>query len=168
MQKTTLQNLDRLHELLAYDKVSGVFTWKVGRPKSSKGAIAGSTDKFGYVSIRIDGVLQKAHRLAWFMHYGKLPDKHIDHINGNKSDNRIENLRQADDFLNGQNQRRPHKDGCSGFLGVTFDKSKKLKPWKAQIYVNNKVTHIGNFENSEDAHTAYVAVKRLMHPGCTI
>jgi len=168
MAKNIVANPQRIAELLDYEPSTGFLRWKIGRPKSSVGSLAGHTTAKGYRLIGIDGKLHKAHRICWLLYYGKNPDKHIDHINGDTSDNRICNLREADDKLNGQNQRKPHKDSVSGFLGVTKDTKPRKKPWKAQIFVNKKQKYLGNFFTPEEAHAAYVEAKKMLHEGCTI
>ena len=82
----------RLKELLDYLPDTGEFVWKISHPRAGKGRIAGAKDYHGYVVIRLDTVLYKAHRLAWLYVKGEWPEKGLDHINQNKSDNRIENL----------------------------------------------------------------------------
>lgn len=100
---------ERLKELLTYDSMSGVFTWK---SKSSRyanrtiiGNIAGTTGKVsGYIIIQIDNQLFQAHRLAWFYHYGVWPSEVINHKNQIKTDNRIENLEDVSHRTNTENQ----------------------------------------------------------------
>ena len=109
------------------------------------------------------------HRLAWLLFYGRWPNGHIDHINGDPSDNRISNLREASHAVNMQNQRRPHKNSRSQLLGASLDTSRtRPNPWRAQITVNGKTKRIGWFKTAEEAHAAYIAVKRMLHEGCTI
>ena len=97
---------------------------------------------------------------------GRWPQKSIDHINGDGSDNRWANLRDVDQKTNAQNLREAHADNKAGLLGV--HKGRKYARWKAAIYVDGKTKKLGLFESAEAAHAAYVEAKRLLHAGCTI
>ena len=164
------KNLDveRLRSLLSYDEETGAFAWRNspnGMVKS--GATAGGVTNNGYLRIKIDRVLVMAHRLAWLYVNGKMPTGQIDHINCNKLDNRIANLREATPRMNTENQRvgRRRKNGGS-LLGASW--AAPSKKWRATICHNGKIKHIGLFETEREAHKAYVDVKRKLHTGCTI
>lgn len=88
------------------------------------------------------------------MHYGNWP-QHIDHINGDRLDNRIENLREVDRAENMKNMRMP-ADNTSGFVGVT----RHYEKWKAQITVNGKHIYLGRFDHKKDAIAARIAANR--------
>ena len=153
---------ERLKELLHYDPDTGIFTNLTQRAKRvKKGAVAGWNDN-GYVRIEILGKTYRAHRLGWLYMYGAFPKKGIDHINGNKFDNRIVNLREASDLQNGQNQHNPTKRNTSGYLGVSW--SKRENKFVAQIRVNGKGRQIGFFNTAEEAHEAYLKAKKQDHP----
>jgi hypothetical protein len=162
MAKTDL-TAQRLRELLHYDPETGVFTWKVANGTRAKvGAIAGSLSK-GYILVRVDALNRRAHRLAWFYVNGEWPTDEIDHINGDKSDNRICNLRCVSRSVNLQNQRQPRSDNARGlYLGVGWDKARQK--WRAQIK-DGKNTFLGRFNSQEEASEAYLAAKRRLHPG---
>lgn len=151
----------RLLEVLNYEPSTGVFTWRLGR---NAGCVAGYTQSCGYLQIRIDGKAYYAHRLAWLAATGDLPKDRVDHIDGNRKNNRIENLRVVDQSTNLENQRQARADGSSGFLGV----SKKRGRWRAAIKVKGKTMHIGTFDSPSEAQAAYIDFKRRMHVGCTI
>ena len=123
--------LRKLKEFLTYIPDTGLFIWNVSRGKAKKGNIAGVMCKDrGYIRIQVDGILYHGHRLAWYFIHGSIPQGEIDHINGVKTDNRIENLRPVDRAINNQNKAI----GCnntSGCVGVTWDK--KSKKWKAWL-----------------------------------
>jgi hypothetical protein len=159
---------ERLRELFQYNEETGVFTRKVtvAPPKAMAGMIAGSLGNQGYLLIMVDRRTHMAHRLAWLYVHGVFPKGDIDHINGVRSDNRIANLRDASRSLNIQNSHGPRPTNKSGFLGVCW--SKKEAKWVAQITLNYKNTRIGSFDSPEEAHAAYLLVKRQVHLGCTI
>lgn len=153
----------RLRELLDYDPETGVFTWiKKPRRSTRVGSRAGSLGAFdGYRLIRIDHELYRGHRLAWFWVHGVWPSSQIDHINGIRDDNRIANLREADNAQNKQNQVRARSDSRSGYLGVT---THKPGVFRAKIQIAGKVHYLGLFDTPEAAHAAYLEAKRRLHP----
>jgi hypothetical protein len=154
-------NQSYLKECLDYDQFTGNFVWK-DRPKNhflSEKAYkifkrlyahkpCGTKAKDGYMSITIDGKVYKAHRLAWLYQMGEFPIQWLDHINRNRSDNRICNLRLATPTLNAQNANMRY-DNKSGVVGVS--KHKLTGKWVAQISVSGKVKHLGLFTNINDA-----------------
>lgn len=131
--------------------------WKVGTP-------IGHTTKSGYCLASVDYTTYKLHRLIWLWHYGKFPENHLDHIDGNPSNNKIENLREATDAQNIQNQRRPRANNKLGFQGVYKVKNR----YRAVVTTNGKGKHIGYFSTPEEAHKAYVLAKRKVHEFSTI
>ena len=152
----------RLRELLEYDPQTGVFTWLADRGRMAKaGDVAGSLHHHGYVVIRIDGAIHRAHRLAWLYMHGFLPVNEIDHRNGIRSDNRSENLREATKAQNMGNQLNSHARSKSKILGVRFHK--RDGKWTSEISTNKKRHYLGLFETAELAEAAYLAAKRAMH-----
>ena len=162
-QETITQEL--LHELFAL-REDGELVWKVSTSNRVKiGDIAGSTsNSTGYRRIIVNRKQYRAHRLIWFMVHGKFPVNMIDHINGNKLDNRISNLREATHQENMQNKTKARSDNKSGFLGVHLHRKKFL----ARIHVNNRRKILGSFDTPEEAHEAYLAAKRELHDFYTI
>lgn len=148
----------RLHELVSYAPDTGVFIWNKSRRRCRSGSPTGCKMKNGYICIRLDDVLYTAHRLAWMYVHGRWPANQLDHINGDRADNRIDNLREATNAENAQNRLR--KDNKSGFPGVRAENSK----WLAEIKVNYKPIRLGLFATPEEAHAAYLAAKRGFHP----
>lgn len=152
---------------LNYDPETGQFTWRANKGRAAKaGAIAGSVHRSGYRRIGVCGALVYAHRLAWLMHYGREPIDEIDHINGARDDNRIANLREADNVINAQNRRSALPNSRSGVLGVVSDKNGGV--WAAHITFMGKIVRVGGFSSIEDAHAMYIELKRRLHDGCAI
>jgi hypothetical protein len=106
---------------------------------------------------------------AWLYVHGEWPKHTIDHINGIRSDNRIENLRDVPTRTNLENTRSQSRKNETGFMGVSRNKtSVRADSWVAAITVNRKTIHLGVYETPEQAHAAYIQAKRRLHEGCTI
>ncbi len=157
---------DELKQILDYNPETGIFIWKITIGRAKIGFVAGSIDKGGYIRICKDGKEYYAHRLAWFYIYGKWPNYQIDHINGDKIDNRIENLRDVMEFVNHQNLRKARVDNKAGHLGV--GKMDRYQKYFSKISIAGKSIYLGSFETPEEAHQAYLDAKRKFHEGCTI
>lgn len=157
---------ERLREVLNYNPETGVFTWRVRMGNRRAGEVAGSINTQGYVQLRVDRRQGLAHRLSWLHVYGHWPAHQIDHINGDRADNRICNLRDATRAENSQNMRSPHKDSVSKYLGVTWHKA--CRKWWARICIDGRRISLGYFDTESDAADAYVAAKRELHPFVTI
>lgn len=138
--------------LVTYDPRTGHFTWLVNRKGGARaGTIAGGVAGNGYLLIGLHGGRYYAHRLAWLFTHGVWPASGIDHINGIKTDNRIANLRPANQAQNNLN-RAIQSNNKSGFKGVSRDNSTK---WRAVIMVAGKYMYLGAFDTPEQAHAAY-------------
>ena len=143
-------------KILDYNEDSGLFKWREYRNGINRRAKnnAGSLSRYGYIEIRIDGVLHKAHRLAWLYVYGYMPEEKIDHINRIRCDNRIINLRIATSRQNAYNSLLM-KNNKSGYKGVAWDSNRSL--WKAYASINGEHIHLGRFKKKEDAISARAA-----------
>lgn len=150
----------RLLELLKYDRDTGIFTWRLARGRAAAGSVAGRVSLHGYHEIRLDDRLYKAHRLAWLYVHGTMPCEHIDHINGVRADNRIDNLRPASPSQN-QHNRGAQSNNTSGFKGVSWNS--RRKKWCAQIRFEWSTQFLGYFEDAQAAKRAYDAAASKMH-----
>jgi len=148
-----------LKKYLSYNKETGTFIW-IGKPRKSNakiGSVAGCFDKHsGYRSIGVVNSFYFEHRLAWLYVYGYFPSQ-IDHINHNRSDNRIINLREANQKENCRNQSIP-TNNTSGVIGVSRIKSRNK--WQATIYDGRKNINLGMFDLFEDAVSAREAANK--------
>lgn len=153
---------ERLREVLAYDQATGTFTWLVTQSNRAKaGKEAGSFHPpTGYVYIRIDGGLYKAHRLAWLHVHGAWPKQQIDHINGCRAQNDIANLREVCQAENMQNLWRPHRDNRTGFMGV----HRSGKRFFARIKAGPAYFKSPTFATAQEAGAAYLRLKAIHHP----
>lgn len=122
--------------------------------------------KTRYKTITVLGQTYPEHWIAWLLHTGDWPKLPIDHINGDRHDNRICNLREVTGQENSQNQRKAHRSNKStGVLGVSRRPSGKFD---ARLQVNGRNLHLGTFATVEEASAAYLAAKRAHHSGCTL
>ena len=166
LKELNVISVEKLKEFLSYNPETGVFVWIKSPVNHTKiGDTAGSPTVQKYNQIMIGGIGYKAHRLAWLYMTDKMPDDMIDHINGDRTDNRFCNLREATRRQNQQNQTKPQKGNKSGYLGVASHKSGK---YEAKISINGKIKYLGLFVTPEEAHQVYLNAKREMHPFCTI
>lgn len=139
-------------EMLSYFPETGIVKWRVRRAGSAwPGDIAGSKDGDGYLRTSIFRNAVTIHRIAWALHYGAWPEGGIDHINRDKTDNRIANLRLATVAQNNAN-RGVMATNTHGDKGVTKLPSGK---WQAQIQSNRKSKYLGCFAEKADAIAAY-------------
>lgn len=149
--------MDQVSDLVSYDPLTGKFAWKVSRGTKKKGAEAGTIRLDGYIAIQLNGKKIQAASIAWYLTHGYWP-KLVDHINRNKQDNRLVNLREATSSQNGVNRGRTQK---SGYRGVYPSNSK----WIAKITVNKVPVYLGTFDTPEEAHAEYVKQSRHYNQG---
>ena len=149
---------ERASDLLTYDKETGIIRWKDKRKdalsKFSAGWVAGN----GYIRMKVDGVFYAAHRVAWLLEHKKWPNNLIDHINQNKADNRLENLRDVTHKQNLENVGQYRKVWKKGSI---FHKSSGL--WHAVLGENYKSISLGYFKTQIEAQDAYINAKREIH-----
>lgn len=144
---------ERLREILDYDPLTGLFVWKKPNRRSSvkAGDVAG-TFRNGYVDIGVDGKNWGAHRLAFLWMTGHWPKDKVDHKNGIPTDNRWENIREANSQQNSCNTKLP-KHNKTGFRGVS--RHSMCSKYQARIKVHGKTYFLGLYDTAEDAAQAY-------------
>lgn len=149
--------LEEFKQHVSYDPSTGVFT-RLMRTTFSRckvGAKAGTLNGWGYIDVGVFGRKFRAHRLAWFYMTGAWPAKQIDHINGDRSDNRFTNLRLATPTENRANARN-RVNSKSGLKGAFLVRGK----WRSQIKKDGVTRSLGVFATAEEAHAAYVAAAK--------
>lgn len=144
---------EELKRLIRYDPETGIFTWAVDKGRVKVGTVAGCVSKeSGYAMVRANNVLYRAHRLVWLYVHGVYPPAQLDHINMNRSDNSIANLREAINTENGRN-RGKNANNTSGRKGVYAHGHR----WRAVCTVQGKYCHLGLFATAEEASVVYEA-----------
>lgn len=152
--------VERLRSLLDYNPETGSMVWKISsNSRMHVGAEAGTIAKTGYRIVCIDYKQYLAHRLAWFYVYGSWP-KEIDHIDRDRSNNKLANLRLATRSQNNMNTKR-RSDNKSGVTGVTWHKGSQK--WRATIHKGGKQVQVGMFATIEEAAKAYQEAANEMH-----
>ena len=155
MKPNTYPSSDFFKSIFSYENGSLYYleSYKNGR---YSGKIAGRVQKSGYKKYRqlkIGGTFYYEHRVIWIMENGEIPnDMFIDHVNGDGTDNRLDNLRLVDAQTNNRNKKRSERGSASGLTGVTFDKS--CGKWKAHIQIGNRHINLGLFAEKQDAYNA--------------
>lgn len=150
---------DDFLRLLQYDPATGVFTWKIGGKKTVAGGRAGSVRSHGYEMIGINYRRYYSHRLAWFFVTGTWPVGQIDHINGDRADNRFANLRIATHSENQRNRGR-QRNNQSGATGVHW--AAREQKWVAKIKANGRTRQIGVFSDRAAAIEARKAAEQAV------
>lgn len=156
-------DIELIKSKVSYDPATGVFTRLVSSTRKDKiGKPAGTIATNGYVYINIGKKLYSAHRLALALTYGKEPSGHVDHINRNRADNRLVNLRECPTKQKGNAQNSSlRSDNTSGFVGVHW--FPRTSSWQAYINADGKRKHLGYFKDLEAAKNAYALAKRKQH-----
>lgn len=161
-QTEDLPSAQRLAELFWYDANSGDLIRRVdgGRwGREPAGTVVGSRQSGGYLSITALGRRLLVHRVGFAIAYGQWPQGQIDHIDGNRSNNRLLNLREAEPWENSQNRHAVRSDNKHGFMGIRPMRNK----WQASIRTSGVRKYLGVFDTSEAAQEAYLAAKRELH-----
>ena len=140
-----------------FDYIDGKLVAKTNSKSRKIGDAAGSLNTNGYLVASVKSKIYRIHRLVFMWHHGFVPEQ-IDHINGVRSDNRIENLRQATASQNNQNRKAT---SSSGIKGVHWHK--QSRKWIASICINRKSVHLGSFLNKEDAAKVANKARNKLH-----
>lgn len=147
---------ERLRSLLSYDAETGVFVWIAPTSNRVKrGTVCKYKTSPGYIAVRIDRILIGAHRLAWLYMTGEWPIADVDHINGDRTNNRWSNLRAASRQQNLRNMQMRTRQNTSGFKGVSWISRCSL--WHAAIGIDRKNKSLGYFRDPVSAARAYDA-----------
>lgn len=166
MTERILPTPEQLRELLRYEPETGKLFWLQRDRRWFKTKLSHTTwntrfagkmaftatGRDGYMGGTVLSIRMAAHRVAWAVYWGVWPQGYLDHINCEKTDNRLSNLRCATLEQNSRNKKK-HKDNESGFKGVHLDRT--TGKWRAQIMVNGKRLQLGSHPLPEDAHAAY-------------
>lgn len=164
MAKNDNLTLEDLRQTLEYDPSTGIFVWKwrddVGLQWNRKnaGKVAGHISVKGHIHLMVRRNRYYAHRLAWLYVTGEYPSDDIDHINGDKSDNRIVNLRPATRTENNYN-RKTQKNNKTGVKGVYPHKDR----YRSQLVIDGKAVHLGVFQTIEEARKVYMEAAKKYH-----
>lgn len=135
--------------MLEYFSDTGEIYWRTSGKGRNMGQAAGTVGSQGYRQIRVRGKQYRAHRLAWLMHYGAWPAHQVDHINGERDDNRIENLRDVTQSINLLNQLSSHVDSSSNRVGVF--KSRSGWSYGTAVQFQGRRKCLGFFKTEEEA-----------------
>ena len=146
-----------MSSLLNYNPDTGELTWLVSAGRIRSGDVVKSMESQGYLKAKIKGKTYKAHRLAWLLHHGESPPRLIDHINGNRSDNRIANLRLATPAQNSANAKL-QSNSTSLLKGVYYVPSKRK--WRATVSNQRVIHRLGYFHSKEQAGEAAANKRR--------
>mgnify|MGYP000944445100 CR=1 FL=1 len=145
-------SVERVRALFTYNPSTGCVTYRVRHGRMRAGMQAGSLKHSGYVELKVDGVMVRRSRIAWALFHGRWPTHHIDHMNRNRSDDRIANLRDVSPATNSHNQGETRVNNTSGVVGVSFNK--RQQKFVASIYVDGRCVFLGQFATLEAAANA--------------
>lgn len=137
---------ERLKEIIEYFPESGIFVWRSDRGRARGGRVAGTLSREGYIVIWADGKAYKAHRLAFLYMTGECPKQETDHINGIRTDNRWQNLREATKHQNAINKK----------TGRGYYQMPGSEKFMARVKVHGKIIYLGTHVTEALAHEAYI------------
>ncbi len=155
----TLPSIDYMRAEVSYDPDTGEMRWKKGKQGRSPDRAVGASLNGGYRCIAFDGVQYRQHRVAFAIYYGREPKGEIDHIDRNKLNNVISNLREA---TRGENARNIAGRGAHG-KGVFRHPFRKKNPFQARIQLNGRLQNLGSFPTIEQARAAYLDAAHKLH-----
>lgn len=140
---------EELHKRYIYNPEDGTLVYRIKLGRRSKGSLVGKQHNQGHLCTTIDKKYASLHRIIYTMHFGQIPaGYHVDHIDGDKTNNRVSNLRAVPAVENMRN--KPHqKNNTTGVMGVYYDQ--RYKRWYAKISIMGKLLHLGTFKDKKDA-----------------
>lgn len=141
---------NELKQMLRYEPDTGLLFWTDAAHKSVRGKRAGTFNR-GYILVMYKSKFYKAHRLAWLLTHGSWPKEMIDHIDGDPSNNKLNNLRDVCNHVNQCNRHKARMDSKSGLIGASPYRNK----WRSQIKRNGIIKYLGVFNTAQEAHEAY-------------
>ncbi len=150
---------EKIRENLRYSPIVGVFEWRKPGRRRRVGGLAGGVVSTGYIRIVVDGKPYPAHRLAWLYMTGAWPEVEIDHIDGDRSNNAWNNLREATSTTNGWNKPRG-RNNRTGVKGV--GKRAEAKPWQAKVQARG-IVWTESFATKEEAEAAVMEKRKELH-----
>jgi hypothetical protein len=149
---------ERVRELFVYDRATGILRWAVAKGSRVKaGDVAGTLNNKGYLTVQINGGRYQVHRVVWVLLHGAWPANEIDHVNGDKADNREQNLREASNAENHRN-RGVAVNSTTRITGVYWNQ--RLGKWQAAITFEGNRIHLGVFADRNDAIAARANAQR--------
>lgn len=159
MSRSTDTTSERVRELFDYDPETGLFTARTAKGNRLT-KFSGYLRPDGYVDLMVDGAKYRAHRIAWLHVFGKWPEGVIDHIDRNRSNNRLANLRDVTPAYNMHNSERSGTRG--GKAGIERRPSGRFR---VKLSVGGKQYTVGTFDSEKEAADAYFSAKYKLHPG---
>ncbi len=161
MEDLNIISQELVKALFDYDCNSGVFTRKLTTGSKAKiGSLAGILTEKGYIDIIVNGHKYKAHRLAWLYCFGEFPVQQLDHIDNNRSNNSLDNLREASTLENSFNKQISSLN-TTGYKGVSIDK--RSNRYRAYITINGKQKSLGYYATAAEAGQAYIEAAQALH-----
>ena len=156
----SLPPLALLRELFSYDAKTGLLIWRKASGTARAGREAGWLHESGYVYVGIQGRSYKAHRVIWYLYYGKQPKELLDHIDRNPTNNRIKNLRECTHAQNQQN-KRTYANNQSGVKGVNW--YPRYNKWRVRIQHMGKPILVGMYSDFDAACAARLQAQKKLH-----
>lgn len=158
---------DQARAIFDFDPETGVVVRRSAQQARWLQRVDGYDNGNGYSRVVLLGVRVYLHRLVWLLHYGYWPDGQVDHIDGDRTNNRIANLRDVDHEVNAQNEHKARRNNLSaGLLGVSYISARDR--YAARITHDGSTHHLGYYRSPSSAHAAYVDAKRSLHRGCDL